>query len=121
MSDRLEKIKQRNEDCRLDTEEVLKSGDLEWLISELEKCRAAIKYWESSAQRMATEVEKLKKRGTELETRRDELFRVLKYYEEKAQAVARYMKNNNVNALEACMVELSLDGGAKARVAQLME
>ena len=40
MSDRLEEIKQRNEDCRLTTEEVLKGGDLEWLISELENCKA---------------------------------------------------------------------------------
>lgn len=55
-------------------------------------------------------------RADKAEAQRDELLEALKYYEEKAQAIARYMKEMKGNALQAVMTELSLDGGAKARI-----
>ena len=42
------------------------------------------------------------------------LIEALEYYAEKARAVTRYMKVSNTIALQAIIVELSIDGGSKA-------
>ena len=42
------------------------------------------------------------------------LIEALEFYAEKARAVTRYVKVSNAVALEAIIVELSLDGGSKA-------
>ncbi len=46
-----------------------------------------------------------------------ELIEALEFYAEKARAITRYMRVSNTTALEAIIVELSLDGGSKAEKA----
>ena len=44
-----------------------------------------------------------------------ELVEALEFYKEKVESIARYTKTNQINAIEACMAELIIDGGRKAR------